>query len=286
MLRAVVFFVVGVVFGSVFFCDVVVGFVVVTLGVVVVGGVVLGFVVVTLGVVVVGAVAGFVVVTLGVVVGGVVLGAAVVVGGGDVAGVAAVGEELSDGFTADSAVGGCVPAVGGEVTVSGAIVTFTFAEICGVCSCFVSDVCGEVAGVTSEFGTAAMLLRASPAEFLAHPKEYPIIITLKNAAASPAISGALRVFLSLRSAGGASLPSSDFMSFCRAFFISVAVANLSLGSNAQALRMISAISGLAWRGGVSFSPLILFINAVWRSEGLNSCFSESRKGRRFLLRRR
>ena len=141
MLRAVVFFVVGVVFGSVFFCDVVVGFVVVTLGVVVVGGVVTGFVVVTLGVVV----------------GGVVLGAAVVVSCGDVAGVAAVDEELSDGFTADSAVGGCVPTVGGEVTISGAIVTFAFTEVGGVCSCFVSEVSCGGAGVTSEFGTAAML---------------------------------------------------------------------------------------------------------------------------------
>lgn len=224
MLRAVVFFVVGVVFGSVFFCDVVVGFVVVTLGVVVVGGV--------------------------------VLGAAVVVGCGDVAGAAAVGKELSDGFTADSAVSGSVPTVGGEVTVSGAIVTFAFAEIGGVRSCSVSEVSCDIRGVTSDFGTAAMLLRASPAAFLAYPKEYPIIITHKNAAARPAISGALRVFLGLRSADGASLLSSGFMSFCRAFFISDAVANLSLGSNAQALRMISAISGLAWRGGVSFSPLI------------------------------
>lgn len=156
MLKAVVFFVVGVVFGSVFFCDVVVGFVVVTLGVVVVGGVVLGFVVVTFGVVVVG---------------GVVLGAAVVVGCGDVAGVVAVDEELSDGFTADSVVGGCVPAVGGEVVVSGAIVTFAFTEVGGVCSCFVSDVSCDLRGVTSDFGTAAMLLRASPAAFLAYPKE-------------------------------------------------------------------------------------------------------------------
>lgn len=246
----VVFFVDGVVFGSVFFGAVVVDFVVV----------------------------GFAVVVIWVTVGG-----CDVAGGADVAGDAAAegdafdgvavvkgdvvdGEAVCDEPSCGFAVATVVVSfsvVSGVVIGSGAVVTSVFTEAGGICSCTVSDVCGDKAGVSSSTGTADMLPRTSPAGVLAYPKKYPIIKTLKSATERPAIIEALRGFLGLyTSVGGASLPSSVFIRLCRAFFISVAVENLSLGSNAQALRMISAISVLASRGGVSFSPLILFINAV------------------------
>ena len=244
-----VFFVDGVVFGSVFFGAVVVDFVVV----------------------------GFVVVVLGVTVGG-----CDVAGGADVAGDAAVegdavdgvvvvkgdvvdGEAVCDEPSCGFAVATVVVSfsvVSGMVIGSGAVVTSVFTEAGGICSCTVSDVCGDKAGVSSSTGTADMLPRTSPAGVLAYPKKYPIIKTLKSATERPAITEALRGFLGLYTSSGTFPPSLVFIRLRRAFFISVAVENLSLGSNAQALRMISAISGLASRGGVSFSPLIIFINAV------------------------
>lgn len=229
-----VFFVDGVVIGSVLFGAVVVGFVVVVLGVVVAGGEV-------------------------VVKGDVVDGEVVVKG--DIVDGEVVCDEPSCGFTVVTVVVS-FSVVSGVVVGSGAVVTSAFTEVGEVCSRSVSEVCGDEAGVSSSTDTADMLPRASPAGVLAYPKKYPIIKTLKSAAERPAIIGALRVFLGLYPSGGTSPPSSVFIRLRKAFFISVAVENLSFGSNAQAFRMISAISGLASRGGVSFSPLILFINAV------------------------